>query len=123
MFNKKLKKKISELEEELTKLKEKYNNYSEILDIDTELDLLEKERDELEETIEQLKESLKTKFRIVEKDEVVFAERMRILNDIIVFENSKTIKEYNYTFHESREYIEWFIVASCKSDLTVIKTN
>lgn len=120
MFNNKLKKKISDLEEELTKLKEKYNNYSEILDIDTELDLLEKERDELVETIEKLKESKKTKFRIVEKDEYVFAERMRIENGIVLFENSK-ISEYFSLSYGWKETLDWNIVASCKSDLTVIK--
>lgn len=120
MFNKKLKERIVELEEQLIKLKEKYNNYSEILDIDTELDLLEKERDELVEEITQLKESRKTKFRIVENDEVIYAEHMRIENGIVLFENSK-ISEYFSAGFGWKETLDWNIVASCKSDLTVIK--
>lgn len=71
------------------------------MDIDTELDLLEKERDELVEIIEKLKESNKTKFRIVEKDQVVYAEHMRIENDTVLFEC------WN-------EVLYWNIVASCK---------
>ena len=114
MFNKKLKEKIVILEEENKRLNCVLDTYLPILNIDDELDELVKERDVMVTIINELKEKSKNKYSIVEKDEVVYADHMRIHDHIIVFENyTPNISVFTDN--------GWRIVASCPANLTVIQ--